>query len=156
MSIRNRRFWRVHQLAEIEFPDSQRGVQMYAHSLYWGCSEPYSHSLTITNKMYWCHDVAIRKRLGYKKRFLAACKLQPSIIHSRNHQHSNHTIMPRPPSRTVFVIVPGASQSPSHYAQLLCLIHSHGYPTYTALIPSAGTGEAVTAENDAKYIHRGA
>lgn len=60
--------------------------------------------------------------------------------------------MPRPPSRTVFVVVPGASQTPSHYAYLLHLLHTHGYPTYTALIPSTGVGEAITAEDDKDYI----
>ncbi len=60
--------------------------------------------------------------------------------------------MPRPASRTLFVVVPGASQSPSHYASLLHLLHSQGYPTLSALLPTTGTGEQVTAEDDAAYI----
>lgn len=60
--------------------------------------------------------------------------------------------MPRPTSRPVFVIVPGASQSPSHYAHLIHLLQSHGYPTLSALLPTTGTGANVTAQDDTDYI----
>ncbi|KAF4625155.1 hypothetical protein G7Y89_g13016 [Cudoniella acicularis] len=60
--------------------------------------------------------------------------------------------MPRPPSRTVFVLVPGASQSPSHYGYLLHLLHSRGYPTFSALLPSTGSGKNVTTQDDTDYV----
>lgn len=62
--------------------------------------------------------------------------------------------MPRPPSRTVFVVVPGASQSPSHYGYLLHILHSRGYPTLSALLPSTGPaiGSNVTAQDDTDYV----
>jgi len=60
--------------------------------------------------------------------------------------------MPRPPSRTVFVVVPGASQSPSHYGYLLHLLHSRGFPTFSALLPSTGSGKNVTAQDDTDYV----
>ncbi|KAI1205284.1 uncharacterized protein F4807DRAFT_286820 [Annulohypoxylon truncatum] len=49
--------------------------------------------------------------------------------------------MPRPTSRTLFVVVPGASQSPSHYGYLLHLLQSKGYPTLSALLPSTGVAK---------------
>jgi len=60
--------------------------------------------------------------------------------------------MARPTSRPVFVVVPGAAQTPSHYAHLLHLLHLAGYPTLSALLPSTGTGENATAEDDKEYI----
>ncbi|RDW92641.1 hypothetical protein BP5796_02035 [Coleophoma crateriformis] len=60
--------------------------------------------------------------------------------------------MPRPVSRPVFVIVPGASQTPSHYAHLIHLLQSHGYPTLSSMLPSTGTGANVTVQDDADYI----
>jgi len=60
--------------------------------------------------------------------------------------------MPRPASRPVFVIVPGASQTPSHYAHLIHLLQSKGYPTLSSLLPTTGTGAKVTAQDDADYI----
>ena len=60
--------------------------------------------------------------------------------------------MPRPPSRPVFVIVPGASQSPSHYGYLFHLLSGQGYPTLSSLLPSTGTGEKVTAQDDTDYV----
>lgn len=56
------------------------------------------------------------------------------------------------PSRPIFVIVPGASQTPSHYAHLMHLIHSHGYGTLTALLPSGGATRPVSAQEDAEFI----
>lgn len=52
----------------------------------------------------------------------------------------------------IFVIVPGASQTPSHYAYLIHLFHSRGYGTLTALLPSGGATEKVTVEEDAEFI----
>jgi len=60
--------------------------------------------------------------------------------------------MPRPPSRTVFVIVPGASQSPAHYGYLLHLLLTRGYPAYSAILPSTGSNKNVTTQDDADYI----
>ncbi|RDW80257.1 hypothetical protein BP6252_04895 [Coleophoma cylindrospora] len=60
--------------------------------------------------------------------------------------------MPRPVSRPVFVIVPGASQTPSHYAHLIHLLQSHGHPTLSSMLPSTGTGANVTVQDDADYI----
>ncbi|KAI0890978.1 hypothetical protein F4806DRAFT_484218 [Annulohypoxylon nitens] len=60
--------------------------------------------------------------------------------------------MPRPTSRTLFVVVPGASQSPSHYGYLLHLLQSKGYPTLSALLPSTGSSENVTAYDDTEYV----
>jgi len=37
---------------------------------------------------------------------------------------------------------------------LLHLLQSHGYPTLSALLPSTGTGENVTAQDDADYIRK--
>lgn len=58
----------------------------------------------------------------------------------------------RPPSHPVFVLVPGASQNPGHYGYLLHLLQSHGYPTLSALLPSTGTGENVTSQDDTDYV----
>ena len=56
-------------------------------------------------------------------------------------------------SRPVIIVVPGASQSPSHYAYLIHLLQSQGWPTQSALLPSTGTyGKDSTAENDAEFI----
>ncbi|KAI1383941.1 uncharacterized protein F4822DRAFT_433891 [Hypoxylon trugodes] len=60
--------------------------------------------------------------------------------------------MPRPTSRTLFVVVPGASQSPSHYGYLLHLLQSRGYPTLSALLPSTGSTENVIVYNDTQYV----
>ncbi|KAF4626045.1 hypothetical protein G7Y89_g12116 [Cudoniella acicularis] len=55
-------------------------------------------------------------------------------------------------TRPFFVIVPGASQTPSHYAYLIHLLQSRGYGTLTALLPSCGTTRPVSAEEDAEFI----
>ncbi|KUJ16441.1 uncharacterized protein LY89DRAFT_782694 [Mollisia scopiformis] len=60
--------------------------------------------------------------------------------------------MPRPQSRPVFVIVPGGSQNPGHYGYLFHLLQSHGYPTLSALLPSTGTGENVSVQDDVDYV----
>ncbi|KAH8589280.1 hypothetical protein B0O99DRAFT_746179 [Bisporella sp. PMI_857] len=59
--------------------------------------------------------------------------------------------MPRPPSRPTFLILPGGSQNPSHYAYLLHLLQVAGHPTCSALLPSMG-GINATAQDDADYI----
>lgn len=53
--------------------------------------------------------------------------------------------------RPFIVIVPGASQSPAHYGQLMHLLQLAGYPVWTGLLPSVGSGN-FTAEDDAKYV----
>jgi hypothetical protein len=55
-------------------------------------------------------------------------------------------------SRPVFVLVPGASQSPAAYGYLLHLLQSKGYGAYTGLLPSVGATEPVTASDDAEYV----
>lgn len=54
--------------------------------------------------------------------------------------------------RPFFVIVPGASQNPSHYGYLSHLLQLAGYPTFSALLPSVGAAGKVTAEDDAEYV----
>ncbi|KAL8868162.1 MAG: hypothetical protein Q9174_005170, partial [Haloplaca sp. 1 TL-2023] len=55
-------------------------------------------------------------------------------------------------SKPVFVLVPGAAQTPSHYAYLQHLLLREGYGTLSALLPSVGTGDKVTVEDDTEYI----
>lgn len=50
------------------------------------------------------------------------------------------------------VIVPGASQNPTHYALFAHHLQLSGYPTFSALLPSVGTTSNVTVEDDAQYI----
>lgn len=57
-----------------------------------------------------------------------------------------------PSSKPVFVIVPGAAQTPSHYAYLEHLLLSQGYGALSALLPTVGTSASVTAEDDAEFI----
>lgn len=64
--------------------------------------------------------------------------------------------MPHPISRTLFVVVPGASQSPSHYGYLLHLLQSKGYPTLSALLPSTGMRKSLPSfirTTGEKYIN---
>ena len=51
-----------------------------------------------------------------------------------------------------FVIVPGASQNPTHYGYLAHLLQLAGYPTFSAALPTLGATEKVTAEDDARYV----
>ncbi|KAF2447371.1 hypothetical protein P171DRAFT_511642 [Karstenula rhodostoma CBS 690.94] len=53
--------------------------------------------------------------------------------------------------RPFIVIVPGASQSPAHYGYLTHILQLAGYPVWTGLLPSVGSGD-FTAEDDAKYV----
>lgn len=55
-------------------------------------------------------------------------------------------------SKPVFVIVPGAGVTPSHYAYLQHLLLCQGYGALSALLPTAGTTENITIEDDAEYI----
>lgn len=57
-----------------------------------------------------------------------------------------------PPSKSTFVIAPGAAQTPAHYAYLTHLLLSQGYGVLSALLPTVGTGAPITAEDDAEYI----
>ena len=52
------------------------------------------------------------------------------------------------------MVVPGASQSPSHYGYLFHLLHSHDYPTFSTLLPSTGpaVGTIQTAQADTDYV----
>lgn len=55
-------------------------------------------------------------------------------------------------TRPFFVIIPGASQTPSHYAYLSHLLNLAGFPTISALLPSLGATKEVTAQDDTDYI----
>ncbi|KAF5874877.1 putative prolyl aminopeptidase protein [Botrytis fragariae] len=46
----------------------------------------------------------------------------------------------RPPSTPVFVLVPGASQSPAHYGLLMHFLLTRGHPVYSTILPSTGPG----------------
>ncbi|KAL2827662.1 Alpha/Beta hydrolase protein [Aspergillus pseudoustus] len=54
--------------------------------------------------------------------------------------------------KPAFVLVPGASQNPAHYAYLLHLLQSAGYGAFTGLLPSIGAQGPVTASDDADYV----
>lgn len=54
--------------------------------------------------------------------------------------------------KPIFVLVPGASQNPAHYAHLLHLLQVKGYGAFSALLPSIGAQAPVTAEDDAEYV----
>ncbi|EHK97151.1 hypothetical protein M7I_7105 [Glarea lozoyensis 74030] len=55
-------------------------------------------------------------------------------------------------SSPVFVIVPGASQTPSHYAHIIHLLQARGHGTLTALLPSGGATRLVSAAEDAEFV----
>ncbi|KAL8820634.1 MAG: hypothetical protein Q9223_001178 [Gallowayella weberi] len=57
-----------------------------------------------------------------------------------------------PPTKPVFVLVPGAAHTPSHYAYLQHLLLSEGYGVLSALLPTVGTGASITVEDDAEYV----
>ena len=55
-------------------------------------------------------------------------------------------------AKPVFVILPGAGQTPSHYAYLQHLLLSQGYGVISALLPTLGTSSPVTIDDDAEFI----
>ena len=55
-------------------------------------------------------------------------------------------------SKPFFVIIPGASQNPTHYGYLAHLLQCAGYPTFSSTLPSLGATAKVTAEDDAQYV----
>lgn len=57
-----------------------------------------------------------------------------------------------PSPKPVFVLVPGAALTPSHYAYLQHLLLSEGYGVLSAMLPTVGTGANVTVEDDTEYI----
>lgn len=57
-----------------------------------------------------------------------------------------------PSSKPVFVLVQGATNTPSHYAYLQHLLLSQGYGILSALLPTVGATSPVTAEDDVEYI----
>lgn len=57
-----------------------------------------------------------------------------------------------PTLKPVFVLVPGASQSPAHYGYLQHLLMSHGFSVVSAMLPSVGSRAPVTAEDDTEYV----
>jgi hypothetical protein len=52
----------------------------------------------------------------------------------------------------LFVIVPGPSQNPAHYAYLCHLLQLAGYPVFSALLPSVAAPGKVTIEDDTSYV----
>ena len=54
--------------------------------------------------------------------------------------------------RPFIVIAPGASQNPAHYGYLSHLLLLAGYPVFTALLPSIGSADEVSVQDDAQYI----
>ena len=54
--------------------------------------------------------------------------------------------------KPVFVVVPGAAQTPAHYGYLQHLLMSQGYGVLSALLPTVGSSAPVTIEDDAAYI----
>ena len=55
--------------------------------------------------------------------------------------------------KPVLVIVPGAGQTPSHYAFLEHLLQSNGYPTFSAPLPSTGAaGKPIDVEADTHFV----
>ncbi|KAL9003541.1 MAG: hypothetical protein Q9188_003599 [Gyalolechia gomerana] len=61
-----------------------------------------------------------------------------------------HSIL-APSSKPVLVIVPGAAVTPAHYGYLQHLL-CQGYSALSALLPTVGTSEPVTLEDDTEYI----
>ena len=59
---------------------------------------------------------------------------------------------PSSSSKPVFVIAPGAAQTPSHYSYLEHLLLRQGYGVLSALLPTVGTTALVTTEDDTEYI----
>ena len=57
-----------------------------------------------------------------------------------------------PSSKPVFVLVPGAALTPSHYAYLQHLLLGQGYGALSALLPTVGATSPVTAEDDTEFI----
>ena len=57
-----------------------------------------------------------------------------------------------PSSKPVLVIVPGAAQTPSHYAYLSHLLLCQGYGVLSALLPTVGATATVTAQDDTDYV----
>ncbi|OKL63244.1 hypothetical protein UA08_01842 [Talaromyces atroroseus] len=52
----------------------------------------------------------------------------------------------------IFVLVPGASQSPAAYGYLLHILQTKGYGAFTALLPSVGATGPVTVQDDTDYV----
>jgi hypothetical protein len=73
----------------------------------------------------------------------------PSLL-STSTSKTNEAMSPS--SRPVFVLVPGASQTPAAYGYLLHLLQCKGYGAFSALLPSVGATEPVTAADDAEYV----
>ena len=57
-----------------------------------------------------------------------------------------------PSDLPVIVVVPGASQNPSHYGYLCHLLQLAGYPTLSSMLPSVGARGNVTAQDDTDYV----
>ncbi|KAH7068990.1 hypothetical protein BKA63DRAFT_494432 [Paraphoma chrysanthemicola] len=57
-----------------------------------------------------------------------------------------------PNQRPFIIIVPGASQNPSHYGYLSHLLLQAGYPVLSAMLPSVGAADQVSIQDDAHYI----
>jgi hypothetical protein len=89
-------------------------------------------------------------RLKEHKRRNRSPKLTVKFTNNTSSLHSN--ILPTMP-HPVFVLVPGASQTPAAYGYLLHLLQSkYGYGAFSALLPSVGATDPVTAADDAEYV----
>ena len=55
-------------------------------------------------------------------------------------------------ARPVLLILPGGSQNPTHYGYLAHLLQSAGYPTSSALFPSAGNTGKIGSQDDADFF----
>ena len=57
-----------------------------------------------------------------------------------------------PTSKPVFILVPGASQSPAHSGYLQHLPMAHDYSVLSALLPSVDSSAPVTVRDDTDYV----
>ncbi|KAG7006502.1 hypothetical protein G7Y79_00014g036770 [Physcia stellaris] len=55
-------------------------------------------------------------------------------------------------TKPVFVILPGAAQTSSHYAQLQHFLLSQGYGVLSALLPTVGTSSLVTMQSSSGLV----
>lgn len=55
-------------------------------------------------------------------------------------------------THSVFLILPGGSQNPTHYGYLAHLLQSAGYPTSSALFPSVGNPAKIGVQEDMAFF----
>lgn len=54
--------------------------------------------------------------------------------------------------RPFLVLIPGASQTPAHYGLLCHLLNLAGYPVFSAPLPTVGSTEKISVEDDTQYV----